>query len=617
MMLKNPLFEATAPWKLRFRAPQVFTTRMATANPTYGIAVSNVASDVFQVYGWDVPGGTLTQVTHRPAGLFAVVLAPDGRSLYYLDDRQGDETGHIVRIPYAGGKPLDLTPHLPSYVVSQESVLYGLTVSGSSQRLGAVVAHSNAFYLYCLDVGSHDAVQEPRLLYCSPHLAISPVLSYDGDVAVIATTERTGTLQYTLLAFEVSSGERLGELEDGAGASLEPIVCSPRPADPRVLATSDRSGRTRPLLWNPRTGERSDLPLDGLEGDILPLDWSADGERILLCEFVQAVQHLFVYDLESRQLHTLAHPGGTYGSRGTYFEPGGAIVAQWQDASHPPCVIELDGETGQQRRVLLSAGAVPAGQPWRSFTFPSTDGELVQGWLCVPEGEGPFPTILETHGGPSSVTVEAFDPACQAWVDHGFAFASINYRGSTTFGKQFLEQIWGNPGELEVEDLVGARKWLVEQGIARPDRILLTGWSYGGYLTLQALGKYPGLWAGGMGGIAVADRTLQYEYSSDKHRGYIAGLLGGTPQEKPEQYWKSSPITYAEQVDAPILLIQGRNDTRCPARQVEAYEEKMRTLGKPIEILWFDAGHGSLSMEQEIAFQERMLRFAYQVLGTL
>ncbi len=204
---------------------------------------------------------------------------------------------------------------------------------------------------------------------------------------------------------------------------------------------------------------------------------------------------------------------------------------------------------------------------------------------------------------------------CQSWVDHGFAFASINYRGSTTFGKQFLEQIWGNPGDLEVEDMVGARDWLVDHDIARPDQILLTGWSYGGYLTLQALGKYPDLWAGGMAGIAVADRALQYKYSSDKHKGYIAGLFGGTPDEKPDQYRKSSPTTYVERVTAPVLLIQGRNDTRCPARQVEVYEEMMHALGKPIEILWFDSGHGSASAEDRIAFQERMLRFAYQALG--
>lgn len=612
-MLKKPLLDDAAPWRQRFSVSALLDAQVALANPTRGIVISNKMSHIFQVYNWDVPTNALTQVTHKPGGLFQVVLSPDGRYLYYLDDQGGDETGHFVRIPYEGGNPVDLTPDLPPYVVSQESVLYGLTISGSSRVLGGVIAYANAFHLCCIDLGAKDTVGEPHLLYSSPKLAISPVLSYDGEVAVIAVTERTGTLQYTLLAVDVRSGERLGELEDGPGASLDLFAFSPLAGDLRVLATSDRSGNTRPLLWNPRTGERHDLPLDGLEGEIRPLDWSADGKRLLLCQFRQAVQHLAIYDLENGDLRVLQHPGGTYTQ--ARFGPGDTLVASWQNANHPISIIELDGETGQQRRTLIPADAVPEGQPWRSFTFPSTDGETIQGWLCVPEGEGPFPTILETHGGPSAVTIERFDAACQAWVDHGFAFASINYRGSTTFGKRFLEQIWGNPGDLEVEDMVGARNWLVNQGIARPDQILLTGRSYGGYLTLQALGKHPDLWAGGMGGIAVADRTLQYKYSSDKHKGYIAGLFGGTPDEMPEQYRKSSPTTYVEHVTAPVLLIQGRNDTRCPARQIEVYEEQMRARGKHIEILWFDAGHGSRSTDDRIATQERMLRFAYQALG--
>jgi dipeptidyl aminopeptidase/acylaminoacyl peptidase len=612
-MLKKPLLDETAPWRQRFYAAELFGARVAREHPTRGIVISNKANHVFQIYSWDVAANTLTQLTNRPGGIFQVVLSPDGEYLYYLDDQGGDETGHVVRIPYTGGDPVDLTPTLPPYVVSQESALYGLTISGSSSVLAGVVAHSQAFHLYCLDVGAGGSVGEPRLLYRSPRLATSPVLSHDGDVAVLAVTERTGTLQYTLVALDVSSGERLGELADGPGTSLDLFAASPLAGDPRVLATSDWSGNPRPLLWNPRTGERKPLPLDDLNGEIRPLDWSADGMRLLLCQFRRAVQRLLLYDLERGEVRALRHPSGTYTQ--ARFGPGDTIVASWQDSTHPPCIIELDGETGEQNRTLIPADAVPDGQPWSSFSFSSTDGEPIQGWLCVPEGEGPFPTILETHGGPGAVTVEQFDAACQAWVDHGFAFASINYRGSTTFGKPFLEQIWGNPGDLEVEDMVGARSWLIERGIARADQVFLTGWSYGGYLTLQALGKYPGIWAGGMGGIAVADRALQYQYSSDKHKGYLAGLFGGTPDEKPDQYRKSSPTTYADQVNAPVLLIQGRNDTRCPARQVEVYEELLRARGKPIEILWFESGHGSHSANDQILFQERMLQFAYQALG--
>ncbi len=165
--------------------------------------------------------------------------------------------------------------------------------------------------------------------------------------------------------------------------------------------------------------------------------------------------------------------------------------------------------------------------------------------------------------------------------------------------------------------MVAGRNWLVEQGIADPDSILLTGWSYGGYLTLMGLGKRPELWAGGMAGIAIADWTIQYEDTADTLRGYQVALLGGTPQEKPDVYAASSPITYADRVRAPVLIVQGRNDTRTPARPIEMYEQKLREQGKQVEVHWFDAGHVGSFTRAELAIEhhEIMLRFAYRVLG--
>jgi dipeptidyl aminopeptidase/acylaminoacyl peptidase len=218
------------------------------------------------------------------------------------------------------------------------------------------------------------------------------------------------------------------------------------------------------------------------------------------------------------------------------------------------------------------------------------------------------------HGGPEAATMESFSPSSQAWLDHGYAWLSINYRGSTTFGRDFQQAIWGHLGDGEVEDMAAAHGWLVREGIARPDQILLTGWSYGGYLTLLALGKRPELWAAGLAGIAIADWFLMYEDQADLGRAYQVSLFGGTPQERPAQHAASSPITYAEAVRAPVLIIQGRNDTRTPARQVERYVDRLRTLGKTVELHWFDAGHLGAGVEQAIAHQELMLHFAYRVL---
>jgi len=134
---------------------------------------------------------------------------------------------------------------------------------------------------------------------------------------------------------------------------------------------------------------------------------------------------------------------------------------------------------------------------------------------------------------------------------------------------------------------------------------------------LQTLGLYPDLWAGGMAGIAIADWAVQYEDTADMLRGFQTALLGGTPETAGEQYKKSSPITYADKVRAPVLIIQGRNDSRTPARPIELYEAKLKALGKSIEVEWYETGHMGSFVDTELAVQhqERMLRFAYRVLG--
>lgn len=603
-MLQQPQLEADASWKQRFR--RVTTrTQIAKANPQRGLAASN-RTGVSQLYAWDVATGELRQLTDRAGGVPGGVIAPDARWIFYLDDQQGNEIGHWVRVPFAGGPPEDITPELPPYAS------WGLSLNRTSSVIGVSVANDNGFQLYALPVEADDTIGEPQALFQTNKLMLGPALSYDGSVAVVAVPQGTGGLHFKLVALDLRSGAHLAELSDGADTSVEMKMFAQLPDDMRMLGTSNRSGNSRPLLWNPRTGERADLLLPGVEGEVQPEDWSADGQHILLCQYRQAVQQLYLYNVLDNTARKLEHPRGVF--EGVYFGPDGQIFAHWQDATHPPQLIALDAQTGKLLRTVLSPGEVPPSRPWRSMTFPSTDGTPIQGWLALPEGDGPFPTILDTHGGPTAVMMEYYSAGAQAWLDHGYAFATINYRGSTTFGREFEQQIWGDVGHWEVEDMVAAQRWLVDQGISAPDQILLTGWSYGGYLTLQALGKRPELWAGGLAGIAIADWAIQYEDSAETLKGYLLALLGGTPDEKPEVYAAASPITYVERVQAPVLVIQGSNDSRCPPRPMRMYEARMKELGKQIEVHWFDAGHGLYVVDQAIQHQELMLEFAYRVL---
>jgi len=599
---------------MRFRAPSIGNTQVAAQDRTRGLVVHN-KSGAYQFYAWDISKGEMRQLTNRPEGtsLYACFLSPDGRFVYYLNGNQGNEIGHYVRIPFEGGTLIDLTPDLPQYSSLAGDPCFANSRSGNI--VGFTADSPEGFHLYCIDVAADGKFGQPRLLRSSKRLAAGPQLSYDGKIAFWASSERSSKEQFGLLAIDTKTGEKIAELWDGpdSGLDYQSAITSPIKDDYRILTATNRAGVERLLIWNPHSGERVDLDID-VTGSMRAFDWSPNGERILFRTFNHAVQQLYVYDLIRGALSKLNQPGGSNG--GPYFWTDREIWSHWQDPTHPPCLIALDAESGIQTRSVLAAGEVPGGHHLKSITFASSDGQEIQGWLGMPDGEGPFPAVLETHGGPKAVTSLAYSPGSQSWIDNGFAFFSINYRGSVTFGREFEDKIYGNPGYWEVEDMVAARDWLVKAGIARPDKILVTGWSYGGYLTLQALGKRPGLWAGGMAGVAIADWGGLYEHASDTMKAWAVALLGGTPGERPDQYKVSSPITYADKVESPVLIIQGRNDTRTPGPPVEMYEMRMKALGKEIEVHWFDAGHlaSFAQVEKSIEHQELMLRFARRIL---
>ncbi len=597
-----------ARWKQRFRVPSIAISQIAEANPARGLVVTNLPG-VYQLHAWDTETGTLHQRTDLPAGVVFGGISSDGAFIYYLHDEHGNEVGHIVRIPFEGGAPQSLTPDLPPYAT------WFLSESKSGNAIGMTAASADGFKMYIITKAPHDALNAPQVVYTSARLSYGPLLSYDAEYAVIATTERSQHTDMALMAFDLradSTQQTVRVLQETEG-DLSPVAFCPVKGDTRLLASTNVTGFDRPVIWDVSTGSRLDIPLQDIDGSIHPRAWSPDGQSILVMQVSEARNQLYIYDLTRSTLHKLNHPDGVIAA--AYFHGEDEIYAHFQSATQPAALIALDAKSGAQKRVVLNGGDAPECRPMRSITFPSVSGSKIQAWLATPEGDGPFPTIIEAHGGPTAVQLNTYMPGAQMWLDSGFAYCSVNYHGSTTFGRQFEHSILGNLGDFEVEDMAAARQYLVDQRIAQPDAVIIMGGSYGGYLTLQSVGKKPGLWAGGIAIVAIADWVLMYEDQAETLRGYQRSLFGGTPQEKPEQHAASSPITYAANISAPLLILQGENDTRCPARQMRVYEQRLRELGKSVEIHWFDAGHGSRAMAQSIELHELMLRWAYRILG--
>lgn len=604
-MLKALNLSENAPWKQRFRASTTTLIEIAAANPSRGLVRSN-QSGLHQLYTWDLVDDQIQQLTNHATGISGGRMAVDGNFIYYLNDQKGNELGHYVRVPFEGGEVVDITPAFPPYAGN------GIIESPKGDLLGLAIADRQGFHCYLLGKTPSGELKSPSLLWESTARTSAPRFSQDSRLAAIATNQRSGKNAFNILVLDTANGKVIGELWQ-TESSVKPMQFSPHINDQWLLVTTDVSGFKRPLLWHPVTGEQQTLAIESLEGDISALDWSIQDE-ILLCQTFQAQEYLYLLNLQTSDLKLICPESGTFGSGQCL--PNGNVIISFTNSSYRTRTIEIDPKVPPDiTQARLPIESIPVSEPWRSITFPSTDGTLIQAWLALPPGEPPYPTILDVHGGPSSVITDCFSARTQAWLDHGYAWLSVNYRGSITFGKAFERAIWGNLGNLEVEDMVAARNWLLQEGIADPDHILVTGGSYGGYLTLQALGKYPDLWAGGMAEIAIADWFLMYEDQAETLRATQCSLFGGTPSEKPKAHQAASPITYAEQIKAPILVIQGRNDTRCPARQMQAYEAKLKSLGKSIQIHWFDAGHGSKATEQQIEHQSLQLQFAYSLLS--
>jgi dienelactone hydrolase len=591
---------ADAGWRARFGTSRLISAQVAKGDRGRGLVVER-SQNALMLRPWDVATGTLGTV-RVPTDGFTDSYWPsaDGRLLYRLADDDGSELGHVEVVSLADGATRDFTPDMEPYT------LRGGDASMDGSTVVFAACNHNGFMLVA---ASTDGSTGPRVLYRSQWEAWTPHVSFDGRLAVIDTTDHNpGVRCFTVSAFDVVTGVRLGTLAAPPGCSVKAVCVSPIAGDARVLvaAESEPDGLIRPALWDPFTAKLTHLdpPTVGRDEEAVPLDWSPDGSTILLLVQRYAEQRVVGYHLETHQSTQIDLPPGSYWIpevRQPWFDQGPGVLVPAEDAASPMQVMAWSLTNGTT--TALPTTNVNPGRPARSVTFESADGTIVQGWLITPPVTGRVPTVIHVHGGPHWFAPDRYNPVAQAWVDNGFAHLDLNYRGSTGRGSTFARQIWGDIGRLELEDLTAARQWLVDNHVASASAMFLTGASYGGYLTLYALARQPALWTGGFAAIAIADWTQAYRDASDAIKGAMRNWFGGTPDEIPELYRDRSPLTHIDAIQAPIVVVHGNNDTRTPPAQMRAFEEGMREHGKQLIVHWFTGGHGSGAIDDEAAFE--------------
>jgi dienelactone hydrolase len=399
---------------------------------------------------------------------------------------------------------------------------------------------------------------------------------------------------------DARTGAVLADLED-PGRELLAFAWSPVPGDPRLAIGHERQGERAPAIWDPLTGSVVDLvlPWDHFTEVV---DWWLDASAVLLVELVDGRDRLHRYDLATGNITTLpTRPGSVTGAR---VRPDGSVWYRVQAGEHPGILLEVGRD-----EPILTAGEAPMGRPFIPWSFQNPGGQTVTGWRIEPEGEAPYPTLVHVHGGPTSVDLDRWAPDLQAYVDAGFQVVLVNYRGSIGFGAEWRDTLIGNIGWPEVEDILAGVDDLLAGGLADPARLAIAGWSWGGYLTLLMHGMHPERFIAGVAGVPVGDYALGYEHLSPELQAYDRALLGGTPAEVPELMAERSPISYVDNVKAPILFLAGKADTRCPIGQVMAYVDRLAERNHPHELYLFPTGHAPFQIVERIHQTATVLEF--------
>ncbi|MFF8959080.1 prolyl oligopeptidase family serine peptidase [Streptomyces sp. NPDC014894] len=580
-------------WEKRFRAPRVSLPDWAVDAPDRSLFVSN-ATGTYELYAWDRSTGGQRQVTDRPSGTTDGLLSPDGSSIWWFSDSDGDEFGIWLRQPFGGGEDVPAAPGLePSYSAGLAVGRHGASVVGRSTDEEGTTIH----------VVREGA--EPVEIYRHRESAGVGDLSHDGTLIALEHTEH-GDAMHAALRVVRLDGSPVAELDDTEGGSrelgLEVLGFAPVEGDTRLLVGHQRRGRWEPMIWDVASGEETDLAIE-LPGDV-NAEWYPDGSGLLVAHSFEARGELWRYDLASRELVRIDTPQGSVS--GATARPSGEVEYLWSSAALPPQVRSTSGATVLDPPGMKAPESVPVEDVW-----VEGPGGRIHALVQRPAGtKGPLPTVFEIHGGPTWHDSDAFAAGPAAWVDHGFAVVRVNYRGSTGYGRAWTDALKHRVGLIELEDVAAVRAWAVESGLADPERLVLAGGSWGGYLTLLGLGTQPDVWAVGLAAVPVADYVTAYHDEMEALKALDRTLLGGAPEEVPERYAASSPLTYVDAVRAPVYISAGLNDPRCPIRQVENYVDRLAARGAVHEVYRYDAGHGSLVVEERIKQLEMEIAFA-------
>ncbi len=343
------------------------------------------------------------------------------------------------------------------------------------------------------------------------------------------------------------------------------------------------------------------------EWDVESVDLSRDGRYLLASRNVEGYSDLMLFSGEGRRMPDPDVPDGIVG--GFEFSPDSRrLVFTLVGPTRNADVWVLDLPDGDARRITRSSTAGIPGSTFRRpglVRYPTFDGREIPALFYEPD-EDDAPVVVNVHGGPESQSRPAFAPVTQYLLHRGYAVFFPNVRGSTGYGKAYTHLDDVGLRMDSVRDLAHAAFWLRERG---HKRVAVMGGSYGGFMVLAALTEYPELWSAGVDIVGIANLVTFLENTGSYRRALRESEYGSLERDR-GLLESISPIHKAENIEAPLMVIHGKNDPRVPVGEAEQIVERVRESGGIVEyLLYEDEGHGLAKLKNRLDAYPKIAAF--------
>lgn len=376
------------------------------------------------------------------------------------------------------------------------------------------------------------------------------------------------------------------------------------------------TGATRAL-----TAERADLGQPAWAQGMRAYAFTPDGRALLFLRGEGGSRALWAYDLRENKAQPLpAFPEYTWLAQPAVAPRSGRFAALASAPTIPTRVVSTDAHLGGARVRARSAGeSVPAADlsTPRAIEW-ATAGDATAHGLYYPPASGRYagtglpPAIVLVHGGPTGQATMAYDATAQFFATRGYAVLQVNYRGSTGYGRAYMQALRENWGVYDVEDTVSGARHLADSGLADGGRLVVMGGSTGGYTVLQTLVTHPGVFKAAICMFGVSNL---FTLAADTHKfeeRYLDSMIGPLP-EASARYRERSPLFVADRIRDPVAVFQGAIDRVVPREQSDAIVEALRRRGVPHEYHVYEGeGHGWRKSETVAAFYTAVERFLKQ-----